>query len=554
MNKIVLESLISRLLLSEAKDNAEFLVKLNFDSIKKSNPEMHPKDISLTSKKGPIYDERIISSLNDLKIEGGIPRPIQMWLGNLMKNGERCPSVTKLSKIITWANKAKLDPEDMADFVSVEDAHRAAIGWDSVGHVGKEVVPEDTSTREIVAKLDSVYTIQILDPNSALYVGNKLGHCYKANGAMTAHYQRGIKDGSIILYCLYKNKHPKVTFDYQVKENTIHQIKGIHDKPPEIREYIQKCKEWLETTNFKYHNCPDYEQMVFNFLSDEEKSDFAFKALCENYSSFDERMFRLLNEEKKYEFIEIINEGKRNIYFYTGAISTPWVFERMNPKLRFKVFKESGWNMSHILDKIYELLNEEEKEHYVSVALLTHNKDKNVIKYAKPEYLLRLIENWINDDLIDNVIKTFCSDFEISKQQQQTIINELLNRCEIVDSEKEVIDSIIYVLLRNGGEAAASSVNDFLEKTNVGRTDYADLLDDTHIAEDKIQISDTCTNILFKLIKINDELLSFTPLINEIKQDAKMSSEEIFQILTNTIPNFKNEIIVRIKHKIGESK
>lgn len=264
----LLRELIKEALLLEAKENAEFLIKLNYDKLKKKNPDKHPKELLAKARdieKGnpnvefDYYTKDIIEKINALpERDGGYDRPFIKWLAEEMKFRDFFLFDHSIYDWYLGDETAK----SILNTLDYKSAHKKSREWHEslmtkdLGASVKEQTNEEMS-------FDGGYKLKELKSKSIMQsVGVSMGICITG-----AEYKNAMVKGSMRFFTLFDHDNvPVVTVNVITSNNEVEQIKGIKNAVPE-QKHAKLVRQWLDTTKFQYETSDDY----INVLSEEEK-------------------------------------------------------------------------------------------------------------------------------------------------------------------------------------------------------------------------------------------------------------------------------------------
>ena len=278
--------------LQEAQRDAKILRKINVDRIKKEMPPFPGEEQAEYRKRvdalernpeylNPLFPTGLVNWMESLP-DNHFPRDgrkrFAKWLGNAVYKHET-ETMNNLSSvdnaeelqihnndiryISDYLNGANEFPQDLWEkslsemFVLAEEWHNTFKGVESTG---------DYQNKEVVYRFDNGFTIVDVNTENDLGVeGDKMGHC-------VGSYCDDVASGRVIIYSLRDARNePHATIEivpnggHTQSSTVVDQIKGKGNAAP-VEKYRPMIKQWLQTTDFKYENSPDY----LNILSEEE--------------------------------------------------------------------------------------------------------------------------------------------------------------------------------------------------------------------------------------------------------------------------------------------
>ena len=260
----LLRQLIKEALLFEAKETAEFLVKLNYDALKKEKPNLHPKELHRLAKEGPLYDEDLIKHINNFDRLNGYARPLIKWFaGTAFDSDNDLPEQSIFDFVADWYDGDE-NAKNIIHDMSFDTAYDHAQVWHGqLKKVNFDTDISDDGKTKTVYKFGNGSKIVELSWEDCEAEGDSMGHC--VGRLHTKH----VKAGKEKIFSLRSETNkPHVTISVDPKTNKVLEIKGRENEVP-VQKHAKLVKEWLKTTNLDCEGCSDY----FNILSQNEKKE-----------------------------------------------------------------------------------------------------------------------------------------------------------------------------------------------------------------------------------------------------------------------------------------
>ena len=354
----LIRKLIKEALLLEAKENAEFLIKLNYDALKKRKPDLHPRELQKIAREGPLYTKNIIDAVNKYERPNGYERQFIKWLGDTLP---RSMALTVISgHTINYTYDWYLGDEEAKNQInnlSFNEAADKAVEWhESLKDEDFDTDIVDERKTKTVYKFGNGSKIVELSWEDCEAEGDSMGHCV---GTIHTKY---VKDGEEKIFSLRSETNkPHVTISVDPKTNKVLEIKGRENKIP-IEKHAKLIKEWLKTTDLDYTLCNDY----FNILSQSEKKEMLQTSKEKSIDSFFNLIFNELIYDanlSKQDFTKIALGAAMSCVHLTQEVKR--TTELLSVIRDWTNGKASDEKLNRVYNELYELYR---KSNYLSAA------------------------------------------------------------------------------------------------------------------------------------------------------------------------------------------
>lgn len=262
-------------LVLEAERDAKELMKLNAGSLKRDGFTGDHNELQLRSQKGPIFDERTIGLIHDVRPPDDDRKRFIRWLANQLTDAsnEQRPSRSEIEGIVDFIN-ATGDRQYLDG--NFDAAYRRGRDWhhEIQSRTDDELQIKDRNEDVVFSWPDGwrVVRVPATDCNAE---GSAMGHC-------VAGYASSVAGGHTHIFSLRDPKgRPHVTVEASrdgYGRMVVLQIKGKQNRAP-VAKHAERIKEWLSTTDWDYLTCADFIDIASPEEIDTISEDFVGKLI-----------------------------------------------------------------------------------------------------------------------------------------------------------------------------------------------------------------------------------------------------------------------------------